>query len=78
MWRRKRRRLPKKRVVDPRLASRVEHMNGQALFIALDNTLMGIATLVDAYHYHDAPADEVSVAIDTVYAVWTEILNREV
>lgn len=72
-----RKRKPKKRAIDPNIVRRVQGLDGQALFNHVDSTLMGLHSLVDAYHYHDAPGDEVSRGIDALHALWEEILSRE-
>jgi hypothetical protein len=70
--------MRRKRPIDPKLAKRVGKVPTADLLAWLDTTVIGIGVSVDNWRFHGAPAADVTLSLEAIYAIWDELLRRGV
>jgi len=65
------------RVIDERARKRVLSMDSSTIKSYLSETTMSLNIALDAWTYHGAPSEEVTMAVDALVALWTEVESRK-
>ena len=64
------------RQVDVRALNRVRSMSDSAIRNYLNDSSMSLGVALDMWNHHNAPSDEVTMALDALIALWTEAERR--
>lgn len=61
----------------PEQIGRIVRMDTPSLLNWMDTTIMGLGEVFDKWRYHSLPAEEVSVHLNVISAIWDEVLSRK-
>lgn len=64
------------RKVDPKYFQRAASLSPNDAVAHLDAAIMSLHVSLDQWRYHEGPAEEVSLCVDAVAALWTVIEQR--
>lgn len=64
------------RRIDTRAYKRVKGMSDSEILSYLNDSSMSLGVALDMWRHHNAPANEVTLAVDAIVALWTEAERR--
>ena len=64
------------RRIDNRARNRVEGLSNSEIISYMNDSAMSLGVSLDMWQHHNAPAEEVTLAVDAIVALWTEAERR--
>lgn len=64
------------RRIDTRAYERVKGLSDTQILSYLNDSSMSLGIALDMWRHHNAPANEVTLAVDAIVALWTEAERR--